>query len=63
MIFMKIEKTMIQRRKGVLIVFDHMIADMEFFLRGRNSVFFMSQSYFKVPKTIRLNAASYHENL
>ena len=51
------------KKKRVLIIFDDMTADMELFLRGRNSVFFMSQSYFKVPKTIRLNAAFYHENL
>ena len=64
MIFMKIWK---------LIVFDDMIADMEsneklspivteLFLRGRKliiSFVFISQSYFKVPKTIRLNATHY----
>ena len=57
----------------MLIVFDDMIADMEsnkksspivteVFLRGRKlniSLFFVSKSYFKVPKTIRLNA-TYH---
>ena len=51
-------------------MFDDMIADMEsnkkispivfeLFLRGRKlniSLVFISQSYFKVPKTIRLNA-------
>ena len=34
----------------------------ELFLRGRNlniSLVFISQSYFKVPKTIRLNATHY----
>ena len=53
----------------MLIVFEDMIADMkrdkklsttvtELFLRGRTlniSLVFISQSYFKVPKTIRLN--------
>ena len=38
----------------------------ELFLRGRKlnfSLVFISQSYFKVPKTIRRNATSfYHEN-
>ena len=38
----------------------------EFFLRGRKvniSLVFISQCYFKVPKTIRLNATLfYHEN-
>ena len=70
---MKIEKTIIQQIKGVLIVFDDMIADMEFnkkvspkvtelLLRGRklnNSLIFISQSYFKVPKTVRLNETHY----
>ena len=54
-------------------MFDDMIADLEsneklspivtnFFLRGRKpniSLAFTSQSYFKVPKTIRLNATHY----
>ena len=51
-------------------VFDNMIADIEsnkklsptLFLRGRKlviSLVFVSQSYFKVPKTIRLNATYY----
>ena len=54
-------------------MFDDMIADMEsnkklspkvteLFLRGRKlniSLVFISQSYFKVPKTIRLNATHY----
>ena len=60
-------------KKEILIVFDDMIADMEsnkklspivteFFLRERKlniSLVFISQSYFKVPKTIRLNATHY----
>ena len=58
------------KKRRVLIVFDDMIADMEsdkklglkvteLFLRGRKldiSVVFISQSYFKVLKTIRLNS-------
>ena len=54
-------------------MFDDLIADMEYnkelspaaiklFSRGRKLsilLFFISQSYFKVPKTIRLNAADY----
>ena len=61
------------KKRRVLIVFDDMIADMEsnkklspivteLFLRGRKlniSLVFISQSYFKVPKTIRLNATHY----
>ena len=57
-------------KRQVLIVFDDMIAGMkankklspvitEWFLRGRKlgiSLAFISQSYFKVCKTIRLNA-------
>ena len=61
------------QKRGVLIVFGDMIADMEsnkklspivteLFLRGRKlkiSLVFISQSYFKVPETIRLNATHY----
>ena len=61
------------KKRRVLIVFDDMIADMdvnkklssivtEMFLRGRKlniSLVFISQYYFKVPKTIRLNATHY----
>ena len=59
-------------------MFDDMIPDMEsneklspkvteLFLKGRKLnilLVFISQSYFKVPKTIRLNATYYenHEN-
>ena len=57
----------------VLIVFDDMIADMitnkklnsivtELFIRGRKyniSVAFITQSYFKVPKDVRLNCTHY----
>ena len=53
----------------ILIVFDDMIADMvhnkkldslvtELFIRGRKSnisLVFITQSYFKVPKDVRLN--------
>ena len=59
--------------RRVSIVFDDMIADMEsnkklspivteLFLRGSNfniSLVFISQSYFKVPETIRLNVTHY----
>ena len=61
------------KKRGVLIVFDGMIVDIksnktirptvkELFLRGRKlniSLVFISQSYFKVSKTIRLNATYY----
>ena len=60
------------KKRRVLIVFDDMIADMvsniklrpivtELFLRGikLSTSFFVSESYFKAPKTIRLNATHY----
>ena len=57
----------------ILIVFDDMIADMinnkklhpvvtELFIRGRKlnlSVVFITQSYFKVPKDVRLNSTHF----
>ena len=61
------------KKKRVLIVIDNMIVDMEsnkklspriteLFLRGRKrniALVFISQSYFKVPKTITLNVTHY----
>ena len=58
------------KKRKILIVFDDMIADMinnnklnpivtELFIRGRKlntSIVFIAQSYFKVPKDIRLNS-------
>ena len=58
------------KTRKVLIVFDDMIADMinnkklnsietELFIRGRKiniSIVFITQSYFKVPKGVRLNS-------
>ena len=58
------------KKHKVLIIFDDMIADMinnnklnprvtEFFIRGRKlniSIVFITQSYFKVPKDVRLNS-------
>ena len=57
------------KKRIILIVFDDMIADMinnnklnpvvtELFIRGRKldiSIVFITQSYFKVPKVVRLN--------
>ena len=57
----------------ILIVFDDMIADMinnkklnwivtELFIRGRKlniSLVFLTQSYFKVPKDVRLNTSHF----
>ena len=61
------------RRKKVLIVFDDMIADImknkkfqaiikELFIRCRKlniSLVFITQSYFSVPKDVRLNSTHY----
>ena len=60
-------------KNKILIVLDDVIANMiqnkklnskvtEFFIRGKNlhiSLVFITQSYFKVPKTFRLNAANF----
>ena len=61
------------KENKILIVFDDMIADMinnkklnsivtELFIRGRKlniSVVFISQSYFKVPKDVRLKTTDF----
>ena len=61
------------KKRKVLIVFDEMIADMisnnklnpivtELFIRGRKlniSIIFITQSYFKVPKDVRLNSTHF----
>ena len=61
------------KENKILIVFDDMIADMihnkkldsivtELFIRGRKlniSLVFITQSYFKVPKDIRLNTSHF----
>ena len=67
-----------RKKRKILIVFDSMIADMinnkklnpvvtELFIRGRKlniSIVFITQSYFKVLKDVRLNSTHffYHEN-
>ena len=66
------------KKRKILIVFDDMIADMidnnklnpivtELFIRGRKlniSIVFTTQSYFKVPKDVRLTSTHFfnHEN-
>ena len=59
----------LDKENKILIVFDDLIADMihnknldsvvtELFIRGRKlniSLFFITQSYFTVPKDVRLN--------
>ena len=61
------------KKRNILKVFDDMIADMinnkklnpvvtELFIRGRKlniSVVFISQSYFEVPKDVRLNSTHF----
>ena len=61
------------KKRKVLIVFDEMIADMinnkklnpvvtELFIRGRElniSIAFITQSYFKLPKDVRLNSTHF----
>ena len=61
------------KKRKILIVFDDMIADMinnkklnsivtELFIRGRKlniSLVFITQSYFKVPKDVRLNSTHF----
>ena len=60
------------KKRKILMVFDVIIADMsnnkklnpvvtELFIRGRKlniSIIFITQSYFKVPKDVRLNSAN-----
>ena len=61
------------KKRKVLIIFDDMIADMinnnklnpivtELFIRGRKlniSILFITQSYLKVPKDVRLNSTHF----
>ena len=63
----------IDKDRKILIVFDNMIADViknkklnsivtELFIRGRKiniSFIFITQSYFKVPKDVRLNTTHF----
>ena len=68
-VYENIEKYNLGKKRKVLLVFDDMIADMinnknlnpagtELFVRGKElyiSIVFITQSYFKVPKDVRLN--------
>ena len=72
-VYKNIEDYNTKKNRKVLIVFDDMIADMinnkklnpivtELFIRGRKrniSISFITQSYFKVPKDIRLNSTHF----
>ena len=68
-----IEEYNLNKKRKILIVFDDMIPDMltnkklnpavtELFIRGRKlniSLVFITQSYFVVPKNIRINSTHY----
>ena len=68
-VYKNIDECNVDKENKILIVFDDMIADMiknkqlnsivtELFIRGRKlniSLVFITQSYFKVPKDVRLN--------
>ena len=72
-VFKNIDEYNIDKKRKILIVFDDMIADMinnkklnsivtELFIRGRKlniSLVFITQSYFKVPKDVRLNSTHF----
>ena len=72
-VYKNIEGYNLMKKRKILIVFDDMIADMinnnklnpivtELFIRGRKfniSIVFITQSYFKVPKDVRLNSAHF----
>ena len=72
-VYKNIEEYNLGKKRQVSIVFDDMIADMvnnkklnpvvtELFIRSRKlniSIFFITQSYFKVPKEVRLNTTHF----
>ena len=72
-VYKNIDDYNLDKENKILIVFDDMIADMihnkklnsivtELFIRGRKlniSLVFITQSYFKVPKDVRLNTTHF----
>ena len=72
-VYKNIDDYNLDKENKILIVFDDMIADMihnkklnsivtELFIRGSKlniSLAFMTQSYFKVPKDVRLNTSHF----
>ena len=72
-VYKNIEHYNPRKNRKVLIVFEDMIADMinnkklnpivtELFIRGRKrniSIVFITQSYFRVPKDVRLNSTHF----
>ena len=69
-VYKYIEEYNVDKEHKILLVFDDMVADMidnkklnsivtELFIRGRKlniSLVFITQSYFKMPKDVRLNS-------
>ena len=72
-VYKNIDHYNLDKENKILIVFDYMIADMinnkklnsvvtELFIRGRKlniSLVFITQSYFEVPKDVRLNCTHF----
>ena len=71
-VYKNIEEHNVDKERKILIVFDDLIADMinkklnsivtELFIRDRKlniSLVFMTQSYFEVPKDVRLNSTHF----
>ena len=72
-VYKNIDEYNVDKDRKILIVFDDMIADIiknkklnsivtELFIRGRKlniSLVFITQSYFKVPKDVRLNTTHF----
>ena len=72
-VYRNIDEYNADKERKILIVFDDMIADMinnkklnsivtDLFIRGRKlniSLVFITQSYFKVPKDVRLNSTHF----
>ena len=71
-VYKNLEKYNLGKKSKILIVFDDMIADMiitkklnpiitELFIKGRKSniSIIFTQSYFKVPKDVRLSSAHF----
>ena len=68
-VYKNIEEYNLRKKRKILIAFDDMIPDMinnrklnpvvtKLFIRGKKlniSIIFITQSYFKVPKKVRLN--------
>ena len=75
-VYRNIEEYNLGKKLKVVIVFDNMVGDMinnkklnqiatELFIKGRKlniSNVFTTQSYFKVPKDVRINSTHYPES-